>query len=71
MAEGTIKTLNREHGYGFIAVDGESATIYFYRDAVAGQAFDAFRSGQRVEFSITPDPLKTDRMRAEDVRLAA
>jgi CspA family cold shock protein len=69
MAQGTIRTISRERGYGFIAVDGESATVYFYRDAVAGQAFDAFQEGQRVEFIITPDPLKTDRMRAEDIRL--
>ncbi len=69
MAQGTIRTINRERGYGFIAVDGESATVYFYRNALAGQAFDAFQEGQCVEFIITPDPLKTDRMRAEGVRL--
>ncbi len=69
MAQGTIKTINRERGYGFIAVDGESATVYFYRDAIAGQAFNAFRESQHVEFIITPDPLKTDRMRAENIRL--
>ncbi len=69
MAQGTIRIINQERGYGFIAVDGESATVYFYRDAVVGQVFDAFQEGQRVEFIITPDPLKTDRMRAEEVRL--
>jgi cold shock CspA family protein len=68
MAQGRIKTLHVERGYGFIAVDGESAELYFQRDSVVEDAFADLRAGQRVDFTVTPDPLKTDRMRAEHIR---
>ncbi len=69
MAEGTIKTLNRERGYGFIMADGESSELYFDRLAVVGPPFDELEEKQRVLFITTYDPLKPDRMRAKDVRL--
>jgi cold shock CspA family protein len=69
MAQGTITALHSARGYGFIAVDGESAPVYFQQEDIEQGIFTTLRKGQRVEFIITPDPLKTDRMRAEDVRL--
>jgi cold shock CspA family protein len=69
MAEGTIKTLNRARGYGFIMVDGESGALYFDRLAVVGPPFDELEEEQRVVFTTAPDPLKPERLRAEDVRL--
>ena len=71
MAEGTIKTLHRERGYGFIMADGESSELYFDRLAVAGTPFDALDEEQRVMFTTAPDPLKPERLRAEDVRVMA
>ena len=68
MARGTIKALDAAGRYGFVAADGESADLYFQRDAVAANGFDALRVGQRVEFDVTPDPLKPDRLRAEQIR---
>jgi CspA family cold shock protein len=68
MAQGRIKALNAERGYGFVAADGESADLYFQRDAVAGEAFAALREGQRVEFTVVPDPLMAGRLRAEQLR---
>ena len=68
MAQGSIKTINQERGYGFIAADGEGSDLYFHRSAVAGDAFSGFREEQRVEFTATPDPLKPGRLRAEHVR---
>lgn len=69
MAEGTIKTLNRARGYGFIIADGESGELYFDRLAVVGPPFDELEEEQRVVFTTAPDPLKPERLRAEDVRL--
>ena len=54
--------------YGFIAGDGENADLYFQRDAIEASGFDALRVGQRVEFDVTPHPLKPDRLRAEQIR---
>jgi cold shock CspA family protein len=69
MAEGTIKTLNRARGYGFILADGESGELYFDRLAVAGTPFDELEEQQHVTFTTVPDPLKPERLRAEDVRV--
>ncbi len=69
MAEGTIKTLNRERGYGFIMADGESGELYFDRLGVAGTPFDELEEEQHVTFTTASDPLKPERLRAEDVRL--
>jgi cold shock CspA family protein len=71
MPQGVIKSLNPEGQYGFITADGESADLYFQRTAVEGAGFDALRVGQRVEFNATPDPLKPERLRAEQVRTTA
>ena len=71
LAQGSIKTIYAERGYGFIAADGESGDLYFHRDSVAGDAFNGLRVEQRVEFTATPDPLKPDRLRAEHVRAVA
>jgi cold shock CspA family protein len=70
MAWGTIKALGAAGHHGFIAADGERADLYFQRDAVAADGFDALRVGQRVAFDVTPDPLKPDRLRAKQVRPA-
>ncbi len=71
MAQGEIKSLNTTSGHGFIASDGESTDLYFQRDSVEEGAFERLREGQRVDFTIAPDPLKTDRMRAEHIRPTA
>jgi len=71
MAEGTIKTLNRARGYGFIMADGESGELYFDRLAVIGPPFDELAEEQRVVFTTAPDPLKPERLRAADVRLVS
>ena len=68
MAQGKIKSLNPTSGHGFIASDGASTDLYFQRDSVEGGAFDRLKEGQRVDFTIAPDPIKADPMRAEHIR---
>jgi cold shock protein len=48
MAQGTIKKLISDKGFGFIATDG--ADLFFHRSAVEGN-FDDLREGQSVEFT--------------------
>lgn len=68
MAEGTIKSLRDDRGFGFIAPDGGNQDIFFHSSAVEGRMFDQLREGQRVEFDAGQDPRNPGRMRAENVR---
>ncbi|HET8627762.1 MAG TPA: cold shock domain-containing protein [Thermomicrobiales bacterium] len=71
MAQGTIKSMRDDRGYGFIAPDGGSADIFFHSNDVEQPTFDELREGQRVEFVAGPDPRNAQRQRAEHVRLLA
>ena len=68
MAEGTIKRIHSDRGFGFIAPDGGNQDLFFHQSAVEGRAFDQLREGQRVEFEAGTDPRNPGRSRAEHVR---
>ena len=68
MAQGTIKTIRDDRGFGFIAPDGGNQDIFFHSSAVEGRLFDQLRVGQRVEFEAGSDPRNPGRARAENVR---
>ncbi|HEX5505681.1 MAG TPA: cold shock domain-containing protein [Thermomicrobiales bacterium] len=70
MAQGTIKTIREDRGFGFIAADGESTDLFFHSSAVESPTFEELREGQRVEFQAGTDPRNPGRMRAEHVRLS-
>ena len=69
MAQGTIKSMRDDRGFGFIAPDGGNQDIFFHSSAVEGRTFDELREGQRVEFSAGTDPRNPGRTRAEHVQL--
>ena len=49
MAQGTIKKLVSDKGFGFIKIDrGE---LFFHHSAVQGTQFESLREGQQVEFN--------------------
>ena len=66
MANGTIKRLVRDRGFGFIRDDG-GQEWFFHRSAVRGAVFELLREGQRVEFTVEESPKGP---RAGDVRLS-
>ncbi len=68
MAQGTIKRINSDRGFGFIAPDGANQDIFFHMSAVEGRSFDQLREQQRVEFEFGTDPRNPGRSRAEHVR---
>ncbi len=70
MAEGRIKWLPADRGFGFIAPDGGPAAqdLFFHRTAVSDEGFDRLREGQEVSFDQEPDPRDPSRQRA--VRVA-
>ena len=49
MAQGTIKKLISNKGFGFI--EGESGEVFFHSSAVEGCSFEELREGQSVEYT--------------------
>lgn len=49
MAQGTIKKLVSDKGFGFIS--GENGELFFHHSAVEGGAFETLREGQSVEYT--------------------
>ncbi len=64
MAQGTIKKLISNKGFGFI--EGENGELFFHSSAVEGASFDELREGQTVEFEEGHGPKGP---RAENVRV--
>ena len=63
MAQGTIKKLVRDKGFGFI--NGESGELFFHRSAVEGAAFEELNEGDSVSYNEGQGPKGP---RAENVR---
>ena len=53
MANGTIKRLVRDRGFGFIRDDG-GQEWFFHRSSVKAGSFDQLNEGQRVSFDEEP-----------------
>ena len=65
MAQGTIKKLIAEKGFGFI--NGDGGEIFFHHSALVGTTIEALREGQSVEYEEGRGPKGP---RAENVRPA-
>lgn len=65
MAEGTIKKLVRDKGFGFIAC-ASGDEYFFHSSAVQNARFDELAEGRAVRFRIGEGPKGP---RAEDVRV--
>ncbi len=63
MAQGTIKKLISDKGFGFI--QGERGEVFFHCSALQGVAFEELSEGQAVEFEEGQGPKGP---RAENVR---
>jgi len=57
MAQGTIKKLVTERGFGFILPDGEAANhdLFFHQSDVEGTSYDALREGVQVTYEVGTD----------------
>lgn len=64
MAQGTIKKLISDKGFGFI--EGERGELFFHHSAVEGTAFESLHEGQKVEYREGRGPKGP---RAEDVKV--
>lgn len=64
MAQGKIKKLISDKGFGFI--EGERGELFFHHSAVQGAAFESLTEGQVVEYTEGRGPKGP---RAEDVKV--
>ena len=57
MAQGTIKKLVTDRGFGFILVDGGAwgKDLFFHRNDVRGAGYDALREGDPVTYDGATD----------------
>lgn len=69
MATGTIKSLVKERGFGFVRESGSSVDLFFHRSAVTGTDYDNLVEGQAVEFDVQQDPKNATRKQAGNVRV--
>ena len=56
MAQGSVKWINAEKGFGFIAQDGGGADVFVHFSAIQTQGYKSLEENQRVEFDITQGP---------------
>ena len=54
--KGTIKTLVRERGFGFIAREGEAKDLFFHSKDLMGVMFDDLKEGETVTFEVAEGP---------------
>jgi CspA family cold shock protein len=54
MAEGTIKKLVGDRGFGFIS-QTDGTEIFFHRSKVTGDSFDTLTEGQKVTYEKVMD----------------
>jgi len=58
MAQGTIKKLVTDRGFGFILPEGELSIdkdLFFHRSDVQGPGYDSLREGDRVSYEVGRD----------------
>ncbi|MBS0262290.1 MAG: cold shock domain-containing protein [Planctomycetes bacterium] len=68
MAQGTIKKIVTDKGYGFISPSTGKGDIFFHVSSVANRAFDTLQEGQSVEFDVVDDGGRGKGPRAANVR---
>ena len=49
---GTIKTLVRDRGFGFIAREGETKDLFFHSKELGGVTFEELKEGDNVSFEV-------------------
>ena len=65
MAEGKVKKVISDKGFGFI--DGEGGDIFFHHSALVGVAIEALQEGEQVKYDVGRGPKGP---RAENVQRA-
>lgn len=54
--EGTIKSLVRDRGFGFVTPDGEDKDFFFHRNELKGVNYEELKEGDRMSFEVAEGP---------------
>ena len=71
MTTGTIKTLVKDRGFGFIQPDSGSDDVFFHTSSLPDGNYDSLEAGQRVEFDVEADSRNPNRSRAANMQASA
>jgi CspA family cold shock protein len=52
MPTGTVKWVNDDKGYGFIAQDSGGDDVFVHHSAIVGEGFKSLAEGAKVEFDV-------------------
>ena len=58
MPTGTVKWVNAQNGFGFIAQDGGGPDAFVHVSAIQRAGLQVLNEGQRVQFDLVNDPRK-------------
>ena len=56
MAQGTVKWVNAEKGFGFIAQEDGGDDVFVHYSAIQTQGYKSLDENQKVEFDVTQGP---------------
>jgi CspA family cold shock protein len=56
MPTGTVKWVNDDKGYGFIAQDSGGDDVFVHHSAIVGDGFKSLAEGAKVEFDVEQGP---------------
>jgi CspA family cold shock protein len=72
MAQGTVKTIRADKGFGFIKRENApigTGDLFFHQSALVGASIYDLQEGQLVSFDEDRDPRDATRQRANNVRV--
>lgn len=52
MAIGKVKMFNKEKGFGFIIMEGETKDVFFHYSQIMQEGFKTIDEGEEVEFEL-------------------
>ena len=53
MAQGTVKWVSQEKGYGFITSDNGGEDVFVHYSGISGDGFRSLEEGNRVTYEVT------------------
>jgi CspA family cold shock protein len=69
MPQGIISFWNEDRGFGFVAPDDGSDSIFVHINAVEDEIIDSLPKGARVSFDIGPSKRDPAKMEAKQVKV--
>lgn len=69
ISEGIVKWYDATKGYGFITIEGDHRDVFIHVSALRTANIVTLNPGQKLQFEITADNNKRDRVTATNIKL--